>query len=416
MLKEISLKNFKIFEKASFELGRITVLVGPGGSGKSSVLDALSVLAQSGGREGLMLDGPRVKGVHYEDIVHKHEERRVVGFGVKTQLDLPVPGVSDAPSHTLDYLIAFDKDGFREHRATFSFGDGSFRLEFVTPRIGKEVLPPPLRAKSGAVATFDRSTYTLLPFQFAIRGEDPALQRSMHWLWGEALTFLVGLVDIVPSQRVLTENDYPEQALGGKGAWRSAGDMVNELAYRWDMRDKVSDWLGLLAQRKIGFVKAGGAIRVEAASTGVRRPITLEGEGVRQLIWPLAALAAADPGSLVAVEEPEIHLHPQAQAKFASLMVELAAKEGKRILLTTHSEHIVMAFLTAVAKGELRPDDLAIYYLRDEAGAAVVEKLSVDEKGMIEGGLKGFFEAGLDELEGYLEALSERRGKADGEA
>jgi hypothetical protein len=416
MLKEISLKNFKIFEGASFKLGRVTVLVGPGASGKSSVLDALSVLAQSGGREGLMLDGPRVKGVHYEDIVHKHQERRVIEFAIKLEFGWPVPGVSDAPSHTVDYMIAFDKDGFREQRATFSFGGGTPPLEFLTPRIGKEVLPSPLRGKTGAVVTFDRSTYTLLPFRFAIRGQDPSLHRGVDWLSSELLGFLVGLVHIVPSQRVVAENDYPEQALGGKGVWQSAGEMVNELAYRWDIRDKVSDWLSLVAQRRIGFVKADGAIRVQAASTGAPWPITCESDGVRQLVWPLAALARAGPGSLVAIEEPEIHLHPQAQAKFAGLMVELATKEGKRILLTTHSEHIVMAFLTAVANRELPLDNFSLYYLREEEGRSVIQKLAVDEKGAVDGGLPGFFEATLDELEGYLEALSQGDAKADGEA
>ncbi len=61
--------------------------------------------------------------------------------------------------------------------------------------------------------------------------------------------------------------------------------------------------------------------------------------------------------------------------------------------------------LYAVAKGDLSPSDIAIYYFDKKNGITESRKLEVSAKGQIEGGLPGFFEQSLDELSEYLEAL-----------
>jgi len=106
------------------------------------------------------------------------------------------------------------------------------------------------------------------------------------------------------------------------------------------------------------------------------------------------------------VEEPEIHLHPAAQARFAEVLATIVGDEQKRLLITTHSEHLLLGFLTQVAKGKLRPQDLAIYYLElNTEGTSTASRLNVTDKGGVEGGLKGFFETSLAELKGYLESI-----------
>ena len=51
------------------------------------------------------------------------------------------------------------------------------------------------------------------------------------------------------------------------------------------------------------------------------------------------------------IEEPEIHLHPKAQAELAEVLTEVALEEDKQVIMTTHSEHITGRLLTLVAEG-----------------------------------------------------------------
>lgn len=403
MIQEITLNNFKIFEHVSIELGAITVLIGPQGTGKSTILDALGLLSQSGGRESLNLDGPWISGVSFLDLAHKHDERKVIEFGLKLKFEGAIPPIDQGPYHTVNYLIRFESSGFKEQRATFKFQERE--LEFRTTKFGKWNVPQPLSFEGRPTITFSGSTFTLLPFRFYIDGRDYPLHQNLNLLRQEILNDVVGGWHFVRSQRGLRQNRYDDQGGAKFGPWLTQDDAVNTLAYRWDFRDKVSEWLNRVVGRKVNFQKVAGQITVEIGN-GLVHPISNEGEGVRQLIWLLGALAAAEPGSLVGVEEPEVHLHPEAQSRLVELLKDLVLKEDKRILFTTHSEHMLFGFLTAVAKQELPADELAVYYLTVKDGSAKAEKLTVDERGMIEGGLKGFFEAGLEELDSYLEALS----------
>jgi len=129
-----------------------------------------------------------------------------------------------------------------------------------------------------------------------------------------------------------------------------------------------------------------------------------EAFGLNQLIAPLLWLSKTPDGAIVGIEEPEIHLHPRAQAALCDVFVDVATREDKQLMLTTHSEHILMGLLTAVADGRLKPEDLAVYEFQREGGVARAERLEVNGYGQIAGGLKGFLEADLDEIGALIEA------------
>lgn len=112
---------------------------------------------------------------------------------------------------------------------------------------------------------------------------------------------------------------------------------------------------------------------------------------------------------MIGIEEPEIQLHPRAQAALCDVFVEVATQEQKQLILTTHSEHILMGLLTAVANGRLQPDDLAVYEFRREGDAARAERLEVNEYGQIAGGLKGFLEVDIDEIGELIEARFQKQ-------
>lgn len=105
------------------------------------------------------------------------------------------------------------------------------------------------------------------------------------------------------------------------------------------------------------------------------------GFGTSQVLPVIVALQAAAEGQLVHIEQPELHLHPQAQVVMGELLVE-AANRGARLVVETHSPVLLKAVQIAVAKGRLAPEDLALHWFeRDEEGATLVKTRQIDSDG-----------------------------------
>ena len=122
-----------------------------------------------------------------------------------------------------------------------------------------------------------------------------------------------------------------------------------------------------------------------------------------------SVLVTADKGATVLIEEPEIHLHPKAQAELAEVLADTAKSDGKQIIMTTHSEHVAGRLLTLVAENKLTTEDLAIYsFEKDEKGECSASEIEVTELGQTQGGLTGFFETDLAEMDRYVKALQKK--------
>lgn len=184
-----------------------------------------------------------------------------------------------------------------------------------------------------------------------------------------------------------------------------AAHAVSSLAYERELEEKISSWTKRITGVSISVrVVPERRVALESTRPTLRINIINEGFGLNQLVYLLAQVAIAPPGCLLLVEDPEIHLHPKAQAELADIFVEIA-RENKQLLITSHSEHMLFRFLTNVAAKKLEPGDLSVYYF-EKNEATKARELKVNEKGMIEGGLSGFFETDLTELRKYIEALS----------
>lgn len=133
-----------------------------------------------------------------------------------------------------------------------------------------------------------------------------------------------------------------------------------------------------------------------------------EGFGTNSLLLLLYQLAIAERNATIMIEEPEIHLHPRAQADLASLLVTVSFSQTKQVLMTTHSEHLLSRLLTLVAERTLTPDDISIYsFQKDDEGVCHATELEVSADGRVRGGIPGFFEANIEELDRFVQALRE---------
>lgn len=421
MLKHISIENFKALRKASIDFGLITVLIGKNSTGKSSILQTLATLKQSRGQSHLSFDGPYVYLGNYRDIVHKQEENREIRINtVVTQK--PIEKIIKFDSEH-DYRAVFQNIGIRNHRIKITLQDSSqYEGEYI-------FRPNNIRRTKPDKFQYNQANWN-------IRGE-PDITRPIslraHSIPGQideetarqyetvenCITRLfgttydtIGNIFYVPALRGFTKPRYnltneAIQDLSSVGTGDpQAQSVASTLAYRRDLETTISNWTERITGARLETVLTQNKqVAVEVVIGPRRINIVNEGFGTNQLIQPLLQLSIAPSGSMIAIEEPEIHIHPEAQSRLCDILVGIAKADRKQILITTHSEHIVTSILTSIAKRQLKPEELSVYFFNLEHGESKISELPVTQKGQIKGGLKGFFEASMGELEEYMQAL-----------
>jgi len=120
------------------------------------------------------------------------------------------------------------------------------------------------------------------------------------------------------------------------------------------------------------------------------------GTAVSYLSKVLIMCLNAKKGDLLMIENPEIHLHPKAQARLG-VFLTMIVNSGVQLLVETHSEHIINKIQYQIFSRKFDTEMLAIYYkenARDQFERVVIDangRYSVDFP-------EGFFDASLDDL------------------
>ena len=113
-------------------------------------------------------------------------------------------------------------------------------------------------------------------------------------------------------------------------------------------------------------------------------------------------------GGTFVVQEPEIHLHPDAQLGMADFLVSLA-KSGRHVIAETHSENLLLRIRRSMTgrTPALRREDVSILYVTKRPdGTSHVIPLEMDEMAQIKNWPKGFMEEATDERMAILRKVA----------
>jgi len=316
MLTKLRLRNFKLFEDVEIELADRVVFVGPNNSGKTSALQALA-LWNAGVR----------RWVERRGTGNVPKERAGVTINRRDLIALPVPAANllwrdlhvregykdDGKAKTRNVLINIDVEGVeRGERWTTSFefdyaneesfycraclGENNKRLQ--VPAAAIEVRLAYLPPMSGLAANETRLDEGAVGVRIG-EGRTAEVLRNLCWQVFER----------------------------SPAAWKAIVERIQKL-------------FGVALDEPQYIRERGEIVMSYRLSSGIRLDLSASGRGQQQILLLLAHMAA-NPGSVLLLDEPDAHLEILRQRQIYQVLSDTAAETGSQVIAASHSEVIL---------------------------------------------------------------------------
>ncbi len=143
--------------------------------------------------------------------------------------------------------------------------------------------------------------------------------------------------------------------------------------------DRMTDRLSSLGVEISPYVMSGPSVVIDLAESGMWVSAVNSGYGVNQSVASIVLGSLSEPGSLVMIEEPETHLHPRFQRAMAKILADFT-KEGKRVLITSHSDHVLQELRKLVLAGTVPEEDVKVYHFAKEDRITRASEIDVTDE------------------------------------
>jgi predicted ATPase len=328
LLHSIRLENLLSYgsEGVALQLEPLNVLIGPNASGKSNLIDALSLLTattrnfstpfrQVGGAESWLWSGAGQKKV-----------ANILARLIDPQGDPSILSYFLSFSVTGNRLKIEDESAYAEG-IIFLYRHSSGRISFGPT---KEVLGDALEVDSQEA---------IFP-QF----RDPKNYPQLAYLgdqFGNIRFFRGWPLGRNNALRQLQDASFPSDFLLEDGS--NLGLILNDLQNRRETKRLLLEKLRLVYERieDVTTKVQGGAIQIFFHEEGLANPVPAArlSDGTLHYLCLLTILLHPDPPPLICIEEPELGLHPDVIPHIADLLLD--ASKRTQLIVTTHSETLV---------------------------------------------------------------------------
>ena len=412
----LSFQNFRSLRDVTVDIAPLTVVYGPNGSGKSSLLYGLLTLKNflSNPNQNIpsLFSYPSISLGGLNEVVHRHNE----GVGVSLTL-----GISNSEDLSSKFTLTLDKSG---GKAGMAFDWNSYATRLAGPETLDLDISVPYRVGQEASGYLSGTIDDSVGVEYECRGQvawngvgisvqfeqgppqatGPNIIKALNERTNLPLE-LARHTGFVPLRRGFSMTTYSlasvTTALGSEDEVASALASSDERFRQYE----VSRYIEKIANRRIQTQAQIGtsSFTIDSIPTTGEVPVSIvnEGFGINQLLYMLT-ISLYSPFKIVAIEEPEIHLHPSMVKRLAPVLAEIASKEDRRLIVSTHSEAFVVALLSQIAAGVIRVEDVSFILAEKEDGETRLTRCEATPEGQIEGGLKPFMASELEDLAAFL--------------
>ena len=117
---------------------------------------------------------------------------------------------------------------------------------------------------------------------------------------------------------------------------------------------------------------------------GIKQDLTDVGYGISQILPILTELLLPENTHMLLLQQPEVHLHPKAQATLGTLLCEVAA-QGRQLVVETHGDHLINRIRMDVRDGKigLNPEDVSILFFEQKGLNVQIHAIRIDKLGNV---------------------------------
>ena len=414
-ITQFTIEEVRCFaERQTFEIRPLTFLVGENSTGKTTVLACFHILAEflSSGDSNFNFD-PYSLGV-FGNIVRRSTNKEkffTLGFSISY-----AGGTIGFSARYIEKERGLEP--FMES-SKVSYDDGSVAFDYKVSEAGQKLPLEYCRQGSEFRVSMDAvDAKDLRPFSFlatlaareADNGSDAKtgliefVKRKSRQNW--SLSVLGGFMKepiVLSSSPVRSKprrtyepgrelfdpegSDVPTEML------LMEADSPEEWGYLMPQLERFGEASGLfqrLSINKLGRTK-GGPFQLMVKVRGPTVSLLDVGYGVGQVlpilvnVLRIAGLQGRGRGPVMPVysliQQPEVHLHPKAQAELSSLLSQLASKSNQSFIVETHSDYMVDRARIEIMQGNISRDDVSLIYLEPKKNIVKVHNISFDEMG-----------------------------------
>lgn len=206
-------------------------------------------------------------------------------------------------------------------------------------------------------------------------------------------------------KRISVEVASPSFELGPKGEralrllsadptlLNTVNEMLSQLEVNYEL--KISE-IGVSGEEQaLGEVSI---LFLRDKRTGLLTTLSDVGFGMSQLI-PVVIQLVLPSDSLIVIEQPELHLHPRLQARLVDVILYSINRQRNRVLLETHSEHLLIRLQRRIKEELLNADQLLVCYVGSSQGAGSLSEVQLNQQGdLVDTWPAGFFDDRLEDL------------------
>jgi Uncharacterized conserved protein len=352
MITKLTLRNFKCFNHLkTIELGKINLLTGSNGRGKSSFLQSLLLLAQSMETDRRLLNHIELNGRflelgNFEDICYRLTNKNT-------------PTISFATDDTEENDITVE---LYPHQSKQRWAN--IKSLMVS---GRELVEKTASAKGDE-----------------LKGNALGATSAIAGLAQLADVYFISADRRGPTDYVKKDDNGDDRQVGIHGEF-----LVNALYRRDDafMQELAQETSAILSGATVKVVETQtDYLRFyldSANGTEGFRPSNV-GFGYSYVLPIVTTLLLAERGAKVFIENPEAHLHPGAQSRLMNFMVKNAVDKDIQLFIETHSDHIINALRIGVLKKTVeRRDARIIHFNRENTTDPTPYQIKIDSKGQL---------------------------------
>jgi predicted ATPase len=343
LIKSLQLTNLLSFgpETEPVELKALNVLIGANGAGKSNFLEALALLQATPDQ----IAKPIRDGGGIQDWLHKSS-----ALGDQTEARIEALVRPEGQSKDFRYGLALRESGGRlevsdeyVENATASGGQPQpyfyYRWNNGHPVLNTKTTAPEgdvirsLRRESikpDQSILAQRRDSDLYPELTSLADQFGAMRLYREWTFGR-----------YAAPRLPQKTDLPNDSLAPDSS--NLGLVINKVRSNGAARRRLIESLKLIYEgvEDVDVRVEGGTAQVFLVESAGVIPATRLSDGTLRYLSLLTLLCDPSPPPLVAIEEPELGLHPDILPSLAELLVDASSRT--QLVVTTHAPALVDA-------------------------------------------------------------------------